>query len=64
MSTRGPRKPMIKPAPRPQRRERVAQPIPSRARGWDWKPECEEVVGPPGNRLEDVLARCTARGGK
>jgi hypothetical protein len=54
-----------KPAPRPRRlRQRDEQAIPRAERpvphpqGWDWAPECEEVVGPPGNRLEDVLARC------
>lgn len=43
---------------RPARRsERVAQPIP-KGDQFDWAPEREEVVGPPGNRLQDVLARC------
>ena len=43
--------------PRPQRG--VARPVPH-PQGWDWAPEREVVTGLPGNRLEDVLARCTA----
>jgi hypothetical protein len=61
MSTRArPPKPASRPPLRPRcLRKRGVQAIPS-ASPWDWKPECEEVVGPPGRRLEDVLARCSS----
>lgn len=46
--------------PQPIDREGDApRPVPH-PRGWDWAPEREVVTGLPGNRLEDVLARCTA----
>jgi hypothetical protein len=51
---------------RPARRrsERDAQPIPRNAPAinveLNWRAEIEEVVGPPGNRLQDVLARCSS----
>jgi hypothetical protein len=46
---------------RPARRrsERDAKPTPKGDR-FDWAPEREEVVGPPGNTLQDVLARCSS----
>jgi hypothetical protein len=48
---------------RPARR-RVAQPIPRNAPAinvdLNWRAEVEEVVGPPGNGLQDVLARCSS----
>jgi hypothetical protein len=55
--------------PKERRPNATSQPIPREgdaqrpvphSQGWDWAPEREVVTGLPGNRLEDVLARCTA----